>query len=333
MRAENWSINDEERFLILNGQTCCLCLEEADVQVCKLTSEEAENLAVLCEHCCKRLDGFPAKRLSVGPNGVRIAQRAYLAYQRRPSEIVASSREDRGLLDSTSLLWGDGLKAEDVGAAYAPWFAMTVCQVLGDPSNVPQAERLLGSLAQAFFWCKDPMIRLKTYEAIERIVDCLWRERFSPLVPAVARALGSLGAHLVRPDDVEEEKRDEPEDEWGPRQRGPWVKADAWLGLPLIRLEILGSRTLTVEGVDAVAAEVENIFARGLWCGANETVSMAAKNINSMFKKHRDGDEDRPRFPEGAARLRFAAEGLLELLHGQRSKDWKGPRRVLRAVL
>ncbi|MCK5805604.1 MAG: hypothetical protein KAI66_22420 [Lentisphaeria bacterium] len=168
------------------------------------------------------------------------------------------------------------------------------------------------------------------FEAISHVADCLWQEPFSPLIPAVARALGSLSAHLIRPEDVEEKKKDEPEDEW---RREPSEKPEAWLLLPLHRLESLGSRTLTVEGVDAVAAEVENIFVRDLWCRSSEVVSDAAKVIATMHKKHRDGEEDRPRFLEGSERMRLSGKGMLELLHGERSKDWRYAGRVLKAVL
>ncbi|HOX44520.1 MAG TPA: hypothetical protein PK668_13040 [Myxococcota bacterium] len=333
--TEHWRTNEEDQLLIANGQTCCLCLEEGDAHVRRLAddAQAPSDLAVLCERCSKRLDGFPSRQRSVGPNGIRIAQRAFLAYVKRPSEVFASSDEDTGLLSTASVLWGDGFKTKNVEPVYATWFAMTACQVLGDPSNVPQAERLLGTLTQAFFWRKDPTIRLMVYDAISRVAECHWRKPFSPLVPAVAHALGSLGAHLIHPEDVEEKKKAD-EDDWAARRidAKPWVKANAWLAAPLFRLESLGSRALTVPGVDAVATEVENTFVRGLWCKDAEVVSAAAKAISMMLKKHRGGDDGRPPFPEGEARLQMAAVGLLELLHGEKSRDWKGPRKVLRAL-
>ena len=301
------SMDSEIRILTECDYTCCFCREEGkDIGVHALDDDSL--LFALCDDCFQLAKAYPEGRKSISPEELRVTKRVWEAAMRRTPELV----RDRNPSETRVFGWSWSSEIKQIDLFLASHISMTACEVLASEDTPPHASRLLRKLCQLAIWRPDKEIRGRVYEALAHISEVVMFDSYSALVAPVATALGSLSDYIYS---------------WEESIR---CKEDLfWLGGPLASLRAMGLNTMTDEGIDAVAEQVENIFLRGLWCQQKKVVSEAIKVVRRLVNRcSGDGDRHLP-FPYGEHRLRSSADVMLRFIR-KYGKNWRYEIRILR---
>lgn len=312
MPTESLRISKESKIRLLTAcnHTCCMCREEDKPLSIHIADDDSLSVA-LCDDCLQLAQSYPEGQKSISPEELRVAKRVWEAAMRRPPESV--KYRDPG--DKRLFSWGWNSDLKHLDQFLSSQIAMTACEVLASADDLPHARRLLGRLCQLAIWRHDKEIRGRVYDALVHISDVAICDRFTPLAAPVAVALGSLGEYLYYWDDHVRDKEDL-----------------AWLGAPLGSLEIMGMRTMTEEGIDVVAEQVENIFLRGLWCQRKEVVSEVVKTVRRLVKRCSGEGEGEFAFSYGERRLKETVQVMLRFIR-KNGKAWRYEAKVLRGLV